>query len=90
MTGYTDSEIPEDMRKFVPEAGCDYLLIVHPPMAAVMSALPEAMLSSAIVPALEAAGPLVNKPGMTYQMDSFTTSDGLYLLFIRETSKVDA
>jgi hypothetical protein len=86
MTGFSPGKVPSDYLALVPEDWTDHdkiaLCVIHPPMAEIMSMLPEALLSSVILPALEQADFVLRSEEATYQLHGAKTDDGLFLLFI--------
>jgi hypothetical protein len=78
--------IPPDYLALAPEAPGNLigLCIVHPPMAAVMAAMPEQTLESIVLPSLQRASMLEGIVGITYNIRAVTTDDGLYLLYFYE------
>lgn len=87
-TAYRWSEIPADLLAHLPEredvGDGMALCIIHPPVAALMAAVPEAVLSSMVLPGLSAGAEAMLHREVIYVVDGVTTPDGLYLLFIRE------
>jgi hypothetical protein len=86
LTAYNWPDIPPDFRKLAPErpgAG-NSMVLVHPPMAAVIAAAPLAMVSAMIKPGLEAGYKAVEGRDVSFDIDRVVTEDGLVLLFIHE------
>ena len=85
MDVYQNGQVPPKYQKYIPEsfAGVPLcLLVIRPPMAAVMGTVPEEMLKAVILPALEAADTGLGREKQ-YQIAAKSVEDE-YLLWISE------